>query len=274
MNIRNDPETFRVFRNSKGLDQLLRTSGETFMGLENITLFAAFFAGLLSFISPCVLPLIPVYLGYLTGSTITGDQPPPRELVFSHALMFVSGFTFVFVVLFGVPVGFLGGMLGRFSEYMVWVGGILLIIFGLHTMGVVNIPFFNLQKRLDYGQGQAPGYVRSAFVGMAFAAGWTPCIGPLLGAILTLAIQGQNIGLAMFYLFVYSMGLAVPFLATAWMLTTATGQLRKLNRHMGLIERVSGVFLLIVGVLLVTGRLTILNTYANQLVPAWLLENL
>jgi cytochrome c-type biogenesis protein len=91
---------------------------------------------------------------------------------------------------------------------------------------------------------------------------------------LTLAIQGQNIGLAMFYLFVYSMGLAVPFLATAWMLTTATGQLRKLNRHMGLIERVSGVFLLIVGVLLVTGRLTILNTYANQLVPAWLLENL
>jgi len=99
------------------------------MGLENITLFAAFIAGLLSFISPCGLPLIPVYLGYLSGSTIIGDAPPPRTLVFSHALMFVSGFTFIFVVIFGAPIGFLGGLLGTFSEYRVWVGGILLIVF-------------------------------------------------------------------------------------------------------------------------------------------------
>lgn len=176
------------------------------MGFENITLFAAFIAGLLSFISPCVLPLIPVYLGYLSGSTMIGDTPPPRTLVFAHASMFVGGFTFIFVVVFGAPVGFLGGLLGTFSDYMVWIGGILLIVFGLHTMGVITIPFFNMQKRLEYGQGQSPSYAHSAFVGMTFAAGWTPCIGPLLGAILTLAIQGQNVGLAMFYLFVYSMG--------------------------------------------------------------------
>lgn len=141
-------------------------------------------------------------------------------------------------------------------------------------MGVINIPIFNMQKKMEYGQGQAPSYARSAIVGMTFAAGWTPCIGPLLGAILTLAIQGQNIGLSMFYLFVYSMGLAVPFLITAWMLTAATSRLKALNRHMLLIERVSGAFILLIGVLLVTGTMTILNTYANQIVPAWLIENL
>ncbi len=242
------------------------------MGVENITLFAAFIAGLLSFISPCVLPLIPVYLGYLTGSTVVGNQPPPRRLVFTHALMFVAGFTFVFVVLFGAPVGFLGGNLGRFADYMVWIGGLLLIVFGLHTMGVITIPFFNMQKRMEYGHDQAPSYIRSVIVGMTFAAGWTPCIGPLLGAILTLAIQGKDMGLAMLYLFVYSMGLAVPFLATAWMLTAATNRLKKLNRYMGLIERLSGAFIVIIGIMLLTGTFTYLNNFFNQITPAWLLE--
>jgi len=155
---------------------------------------------------------------------------------------------------------------------MVWVGGLLLIVFGLHTMGLITIPFFNMQKRLEYGHDQAPSYLRSGLVGMTFAAGWTSCIGPLLGVILTLAIQGQNVGLAIFYLFVYSMGLAVPFLVTAWMLTAATSQLRKLNRHMGLIEWVSGAFIVTIGVLLVTGTFTVLNTYFNRLVPEWLLQ--
>ncbi len=241
------------------------------MGLENVTIFAAFIAGLLSFISPCVLPLVPVYLGYLSGSTITGDEPPSRKLVFSHALLFVAGFTFVFVVLFGVPIGFLGNALGTVAQYIVWVGGLLLIVFGLHTMGIITIPIFNVQKKLEYGHGQTPSYVRSGIIGMAFAAGWTPCIGPLLSVILTLAIQGQDVGLAMFYLFVYSMGLAIPFLVVAWMLTAATSRLSALNRHMGMIERISGAFIVIVGVLLVTGRFTILNTFFNRFMPEWLL---
>lgn len=242
------------------------------MGVENITIFAAFLAGLLSFISPCVLPLIPVYLGYLSGSTLTGDEPPPRKLVFSHALMFVAGFTFVFVVVFGAPAGFLGGALGTLADYMVWIGGLLLILFGLHIMHVINIPFFNVQKKLEYGQGQAPSYARSSIIGMTFAAGWTPCIGPLLGAILTLAIQGQNVPLSMFYLFVYSMGLAIPFLVTAWMLTAATSRLKRLNQYLPMIERASGAFIVLIGVLLLTGTFTYLNTIFNQLTPEWLLE--
>lgn len=244
------------------------------MMIENISVFAAFIAGLLSFVSPCVLPLIPVYLGYLSGSTIAGDEAPSRSLVFTHALMFVAGFTFIFVVVFGAPAGFFGRFLGGITPYLVWIGGVILIIFGLHVMRLITIPIFNVQKRMEYGYGQTPSYMRSLFIGMAFAAGWTPCIGPLLGAILTLALQGQNPGLAMFYLFVYSMGLAVPFLATAWMLTAATHQLKKLNRHMALIERVSGAFITIIGILMVTNTLTILNSYVNRFVPVWLLERI
>ena len=243
------------------------------MDIQNISIFAAFLAGLLSFIAPCVLPLVPVYLGYLTGSTtMGGDQPPPRRLVMSHALMFIAGFTFIFTVVFGAPVGFLGGALGQFSGYLVWIGGAFLIVFGLHTMGIITIPFFNMQKRMEYGHGQAPGYARSAFVGATFAAGWTPCIGPLLGAILTLAIQGQNIPQAMFLLFVYSMGLAIPFLISAWVLTTATSRLRFLYRHMGTIERVSGAFLILIGVLLLTNTFAQLNIFFNRFVPEWLIE--
>jgi cytochrome c-type biogenesis protein len=241
------------------------------MGLENVTLFAAFLAGLLSFISPCVLPLIPVYLGYLSGSTITGDEPPSRKLVFTHALLFVGGFTLIFVT-FGAFAGLLGSVLFTITDYIVWIGGILLIVFGLHVMGVITIPIFNQQKRVEYGQGQAPSYLRSGLIGMTFAAGWTPCIGPILGVILTLGITSQNVGLAAFYLFVYSMGLAIPFLVTAWLLTAATNRLKKLNRYMPIIERVSGAFIIIVGVLLITGSFTYLNTVVNQFAPAWLLE--
>jgi cytochrome c-type biogenesis protein len=241
------------------------------MGIENVTVFAAFLAGFLSFISPCVLPLIPVYLGYLTGSTISRDQVASRQLVFSHAFMFVAGFTFVFVT-FGVFAGFLGSALYRIIDVFAYIGGFLLVLFGLHLTGLVTIPFFNMEKRLEYGHNQTPSYLRSLLVGMTFAAGWTPCIGPLLGAILTLALSGKNVMLAAFYLFVYSMGLAIPFLITAGMLTAATTRLKKLNPYLGVIEKFSGAFIIFIGVLLITGQFTILNNWANQLVPAWLIE--
>lgn len=244
------------------------------MGIEEVTFFAAFLAGLLSFISPCVLPLVPVYLGYLTGSTISANEPPNRAFVFSHALMFVAGFTFIFVT-FGAFAGFLGGSLYRLIDAMLWIGGLLLIVFGLHLSGIVTIPFFNIEKKFEYGHGQTPGYLRSMTVGMTFAAGWTPCIGPLLGAILTLALNGQNVGLAALYLFVYSMGLAVPFLITAWMLTAATTRLKMLNPYLGIIEQFSGVFIIFVGILLISGQFTVLNGWVNQFerfVPEWITQ--
>ena len=245
------------------------------MDIQNITIFAAFAAGLLSFVSPCVLPLVPVFLGYLTGSTsLGGDQDPARRSLMSHALMFVLGFTFIFTVVFGAPAGFLGGSLGNFANWLVWIGGAFLIVFGLHTMGIITIPIFNLQKRMEVGHGKAPGYTRSALVGATFGAGWTPCIGPLLGAILTLAISGQNVGQAMTLLFVYSMGLAIPFLTSAWLLSTAANRMRVITRHMATIERVSGVFLIAIGLLLVTNTFSRLNIIFNSFVPESLIQYL
>ena len=239
------------------------------MDFANLTIPLAFAAGFLSFISPCVLPLVPVYLGYLTGSTIGGGQTPQRGLVMSHALLFSAGFTVIFVVVFGVPFGALGTFLrGSFSEILVKVGGTFLILFGLHMSGAIRwvagriggtakewsdkLDWIILpERRMQTGQGQTPSYPRSFFIGMTFAAGWTPCIGPLLGAILTLAASGQSIGLAMSMLFVYSLGLAIPFLLSALLLTSATGLLRKINQHAHTIEIVSAVFLVTIGLLLV-----------------------
>ncbi|NIV31672.1 MAG: cytochrome C biogenesis protein, partial [Anaerolineae bacterium] len=146
-----------------------------------------FLAGLLSFISPCVLPLAPIYLGYLSGSSLSGDAPSNRRQVFSHALLFVAGFTVVFVVLFGLPTTILAGALHQYSGWITKIGGVALILFGLHVMGVVTIPVLNVTRRVEVGGQGGPGYVRSILFGVTFAAGWTPCIGPLLGTVVTLA---------------------------------------------------------------------------------------
>ncbi|MFQ5436237.1 MAG: cytochrome c biogenesis CcdA family protein, partial [Anaerolineae bacterium] len=232
------------------------------MGFENITIPLAVLAGLLSFISPCVLPLVPVYLGYLTGVAVSGQETAPRRDVMGHALMFIAGFTLIFVIL-GVAAGLAFGVFLRtsFADGLIKVGGVLLIILGLHMSGVlkwvaaklddssaIKKPIAWLDYRLDMlilperrmqtGQGKSPGMIRSGFVGMTFAAGWTPCIGPLLGAILTLAASASfqadtatAILQSVILLLAYSMGLAIPFLLTALLLTGATGFLRRLNRH-------------------------------------------
>jgi cytochrome c-type biogenesis protein len=246
------------------------------VSVENITVPLALLAGFLSFISPCVLPLVPVYLGYLTGSTIVvgegGEKAfAARFVTLAHAFSFVAGFTLVFVAL-GMLLGALGGVLSTVVGLAVKLCGLLLILFGLHTAGLLPIPFFFQQKRLEAGLGQSPGYLRSLFIGMAFAAGWMPCVGPLLGAVLTLAAQGQEPARAAFLLFVYSMGLGLPFLLMALLLAQSSGLLRRLNRHMRLVEIVSGVFLILVGLLLVTDTFALLNIYTSRITPAWLIE--
>jgi cytochrome c-type biogenesis protein len=240
--------------------------------MSPLTVPLAFAAGLLSFVSPCVLPLVPVYLGYLSGSSLSGDEPPSRRLVLGHALFFVGGFTLVFVVLFGLPTTILGNFLGAYSDWIARIGGVLVILFGLHTLGLFNLPFLDMTRRLEVGAGTEPGYVRSVLVGVTFAAGWTPCIGPLLGTVLTLALTepSQAVG----FVLVYALGLALPFLATALLLTRATGWLGRLNRHARLVEIVSGLLMVGVGFLLVSGAFTVLNSYFIRLTPEWLLQYL
>ncbi|HID65342.1 MAG TPA: cytochrome c biogenesis protein CcdA [Anaerolineae bacterium] len=244
------------------------------MESQNVTVVLAFSVGVLSFLSPCVLPLVPVYLSYLTGSVIGGEETPGRSTVFIHALLFVLGFSLVFVLLFGLPVGYLGRFLADFTPILVKIGGLFLIVFGLHTIGLIQVPFLLLERRVEVGMGSGPTYVRSALVGMTFAAGWTPCVGPLLGAILTLSLQAVTPWRAAGFLLAYSLGMGLPFLLVALLLTTATGWLRRLNRRLNIVSVVSGAFLIIIGFLLLTGTFQTLNSLFLRFTPSWLIERL
>jgi cytochrome c-type biogenesis protein len=236
--------------------------------MPSVSFPLAFAAGLLSFFSPCVLPLVPVYLGYLSGTSFSAGASPDRWKVFSHALFFVVGFTSVFVILFGLPTTVLAGALQQYSELITRLGGVVLIVFGLHTMGLFTIPILNVTRQAQIGSGLQMGYARSALFGVTFAAGWTPCIGPLLGAVVTLGFAEPS--RAIWFILVYAAGLAVPFLVTAALLTQAVGWLKRLNRHMRAVEIASGVLLIGVGILLVTGMFTTMNTYFIGITPEWL----
>ena len=240
------------------------------MTSSNLTLPLALLAGLLSFISPCVLPLVPAYLGYLTGSVVTKDSSPSRRVAFSHALFFVLGFSLVFVLVFGLPMGLLGQVMFKLTPLLVKAGGVLLILFGLHTTGLVRIPVLAMGKRVELGMGYDPGYYRSLITGMTFAAGWSPCVGPLLGAILTLALDAQSLGRALLFLTAYSIGLGLPFLAVALLLAVAVEKLRRWMHYLRVVSLISGVFLIIVGLLLVTDTFQLISGILSGVTPAWL----
>ncbi len=240
--------------------------------MSPITVPLTFAAGLLSFFSPCVLPLVPVYLSYLSGSSLSGETPPSRRQVFGHALFFVGGFTLVFTLLFGLTNTLLGSALEAYSRWITKIGGAILILFGLHTMRVVALPFLDAIRRVEIGEGVNPSYARSTLVGVTFAAGWTPCIGPLLSTVIMLAFTEPS--RAVGYTFVYAVGLAVPFLLTAALLTRAVGWLRRLNRYMRVVEIVSGLLMVGVGILLISGTFTVLNSYFIRITPEWLLRYL
>ncbi len=236
--------------------------------MRSVSVPLAFLAGLLSFLSPCVLPLVPAYLGYLSGSSLTGGSPLKRWQVFSHALFFVGGFTLVFVVLFGLPTTLLSGVLGQYSDWISRIGGAILVLFGLHKLGVLSIPFLNRTSRLEFGTDLKQGYLRSVLFGVTFGTGWTPCVGPLLGAVMTLAFKEPSRGAAL--TLVYALGLATPFLATAALLARGVGWLKRLNRHARAIDIASGLLVIAVGVLLITGWFSLLGSLLISITPEWL----
>ncbi len=238
----------------------------------SISVPLTFLAGLLSFLSPCVLPLVPAYVGYLSGSTLEPTADVPRRRVLSHALCFVAGFTLVFVILFGLPATLLGTLFQDMSRWIARVGGVFVILFGLHTLRVISIPALNMTRRVEMRQDMAPGYVRSWLFGATFASGWTPCIGPLLGTVITLAFAEPS--RAVGYVLIYAFGLAVPFLLTAALLARGISLFQRLNRHLRTVEVVSGVLMVGVGALLVTGMFTVLNGYFIRMTPEWLIRYL
>jgi cytochrome c-type biogenesis protein len=215
---------------------------------ENVSLAIAFGAGILSFISPCVLPLVPVYIAHLTGASASIVNPGTRrKAAFIQALFFVIGFTSIIVAI-GASVGLIGYLMYDNIDIFRKIGGVVLVVMGLHTTGVFQIPLLYRDKHLRLETPGKTGYLSSLLVGVVFAVGWSPCIGPILGAIFALAFNSQTVWLGASLLAVYSLGLGMPFLATALAIGTMTRHLKRLNRHMQMIELASGLFLMAMGI--------------------------
>jgi cytochrome c-type biogenesis protein len=231
----------------------------------------AFAAGLLSFLSPCVLPLIPSYVGFLTGMTVE-EVERRRGTALLHGLWFVAGFSVVFVLL-GAAASALGHLL---RDYQVWLGragGVLLLLFGFYLLGILRPAFLMRERGIQLAR-KPLGYFGSGIVGLTFGAAWTPCIGPILGGILTLAATQAGLWKGMALLAVYALGLALPFLATALALDRFLVWFQRFRPYIVWVDRVAGMMLIVLGVLLVTDRFTLLAGYLQGLTPKFLRDRL
>jgi len=221
----------------------------------------AFLAGLASFLSPCVLCLVPVYIGYLGGRAIGGESNEHnRWITFTHGLAFVVGFSLVFI-LFNILAAAFGGLLFSVRTWLAKIGGIVVIIFGLHMIGVFRIPFLEYDVRVHSQVDPRWGYISSLLMGVFFSAGWAPCVGPILGAIMTFAANGGSIPRGIVLGSAYSAGLAIPFLLAALGIGWVTIILRRYGKVMRIVEVGMGVLLIVAGVLLFLGSFNILASY-------------
>ena len=237
----------------------------------SLGVFVAFSAGLLSFLSPCVLPLVPSYIGFLTGM-MTPDAAQQRRVTVTHALFFVLGFTLVFLAL-GAGASAFGAALKSQKILITRIGGAFIILFGLWTLGVIKLDVLQREKRVQI-EDKPVGYLGSSLVGMAFAAGWVPCLGPILGAILGLAATEADFSRGMALLGAYSAGLAIPFIAAAFAIDRFLDWFTGFRRHLGTVKVVSGLLLLFVGILMVTGKFTQLAGWLADLTPGFLRDRI
>jgi cytochrome c-type biogenesis protein len=251
-------------------------------------IFIAFLAGLISFLSPCVFPLVPAYIGYLGGPTVMGamsgasamggtttvSASSARWTAVLHTLLFVLGFTIIFVVVIGGLAGQLSELLTQNRRVIQYIMGTILVIFGLHMLTLIHIPFLDYTRRLDVRPADNLGYLRSLLVGMGFAIGWTPCIGPTLSIMLTMVLNNRQADAFPLFLS-YSLGLGIPFLLAALAIGQISAGMKKLTRrsvtfklgnwtvldHANVVSIFSGALLLVMGYLVFTNSLTILNQF-------------
>jgi cytochrome c-type biogenesis protein len=238
---------------------------------SGVSLGVAFLAGLLSFLSPCVLPLIPSYVGFITGMTVE-QTAHRRRIVLLHALWFVAGFSAVFIAL-GASASALGGFLLHYQVWVGRVGGALIILFSLYLLGVLRPAFMMREQRMELAA-KPLGYLGSGLVGVTFGAAWTPCIGPILGAILTLAATRGSVAAGTGLLGAYALGLAIPFVLTAVALERFLAWFQRFRPYIVWVERVAGMILLLLGVLLLTDKFTLLAGYLGALTPDFLKSRL
>jgi cytochrome c-type biogenesis protein len=227
----------------------------------NVTIGLAFLAGLASFLSPCVLSLVPAYVGYLGGRAAGGESSGKnRWVTFSHGLAFVLGFSLVFI-LFNIIASALGLLLYDVRTWLAKIGGIVIIIFGLHMIGVFRIPLLEYDVRVHSQVDRRWGYISSVLMGIFFSAGWSPCIGPVLGWIMTFSINGGSIIKGTILGVAYSTGLAIPFLLAALGIGWVSTILRRYSKVMRVVEIVMGILLIVVGILLFLGSFSLLANY-------------
>ncbi|MBB4637437.1 cytochrome c biogenesis CcdA family protein [Longimicrobium terrae] len=241
------------------------------MESQSLGLFVAFSAGLLSFLSPCVLPLVPSYATFITGMSLDElavDERRTRRTALIHGLLFVAGFTAVFMIM-GASATFLGSLMRYASTWVERIGGALLILFGLYLLGLLRLPGAGREWRMHLAQKPA-GYLGTVAVGVTFGAGWTPCIGPVLGGILTLAATRGSMGQGMGLLFVYSAGLAIPFLLSTLLIDRFLTAFKGMRRLLPWINRASGVLLVAVGLMMMLGHFSAMSGTMAGWTPAWL----
>ncbi|MGE3711902.1 MAG: cytochrome c biogenesis CcdA family protein [Hyphomicrobiaceae bacterium] len=231
--------------------------------------FGVMLAGLVSFLSPCVLPLVPPYLGYLGGTTVSQmtadeglDDRAWRRVVLG-SICFVLGFTTIFVGL-GAGASAFGNLIQTYRSQLSIAAGIIIVLFGLHFLGILRIPLLYKEARF-HTRLEGVSLIGAYVIGLAFAFGWTPCIGPILAAVLTLAAQDASVGTGVKLLFAYSLGLGIPFVLAAVAIRPFMGFMHRFRRHLGTVEKVMGALLIITGLLFLTGSMNI--------VGQWLLDN-
>jgi len=228
---------------------------------EAITYPAALFAGLLSFFSPCILPLIPAYFSFITGLSLdelTQDKKETRKKVILSTLFYVAGFSFIFI-LFGASASFLGGIVNQYAWVIRYLGGGIILVFGLHLLGLINIKTINFEKRIHVKE--KPLHLMGTFViGMAFGAGWSPCIGPMLGSILIVAGNQDTIFQGILLLAVYSAGLAIPFLLMSFFINSILEIMKRATKFIGIFNKISGILLIVIGLLLIFDKFRLLGT--------------
>lgn len=230
--------------------------------MKDISILLAFSAGLLSFLSPCVLPLVPAYISYLTGSSIEDLNESGTKLVTLYkSLGFVFGFSIIFILM-GASITNLSKLFITHQTLFREIGGSLIVIMGLHTTGIFRIKLFYREKRfLSFGKIQ--GKFSPIIMGMAFAAGWTPCVGPILSSILIYATSMDTVNKGILLLAAYSMGLAVPFILTALAIGSFIRHLKKISKYLPVVSTISGVLMILMGIIVFTNKMSILSSYFN-----------
>ncbi len=236
-------------------------------GAENVTVLVALSAGLLTFLSPCILPIFPSYLAFISGISVEelsheNNLKIARKTVIVNSLLFILGFSIIFILL-GASATFIGKFLDKNIRWFEIFGGTFVIILGLHFAGIFKLRFLDREKKIHLSE-KPVGFLGAALVGMAFGAGWTPCVGPMLGAILAVAASTQDIFKGIVILISYSVGLGIPFFISGLIVHKFLEHFRRIKKYFRIISTIGGILLIIIGTLLITGYFTSLTSYLGR----------